>query len=354
MQGFYDTIIAGQGLAGTTLAWHLHEAGQRVLMIDAGEPSTSSRIAAGLITPITGRNLALSWRCAEFLPVARAFYPRIEARTGRRFFHERRAARLFVSQEEAGSWVRRSADPAYLAHLTVPQASPLLDPELGEADAGGFEMHAAQLDVAAYLEASRAVLPCETMTLDWRRDITFGAGLIDVRGLQTRRLISCEGYGAAHNPYFDWLPMKGAKGEVLTVRFHRTVPARTLHRGIWIAPTAAPDVFRVGATYDLVTLDGVPTAAGRAEIERKLTAFFGVPYTVLDQKAAVRPIVRHSRAAVGLHPGHAQLGYFNGLGSKGALHAPWFAGVFARHLVDGVPLPEECDIARYARDYARD
>ncbi|NOU04706.1 MAG: NAD(P)-binding protein, partial [Hyphomicrobiaceae bacterium] len=43
----WDTIIVGQGLAGTTLAWRLVDAGQRVLMFDPAEAVTSSKIAAG-------------------------------------------------------------------------------------------------------------------------------------------------------------------------------------------------------------------------------------------------------------------------------------------------------------------
>ena len=57
-----DAIIVGQGLAGTTLAWCLLEAGLSVLVTDREEEVTSSKIAAGLITPITGQRLALSWQ----------------------------------------------------------------------------------------------------------------------------------------------------------------------------------------------------------------------------------------------------------------------------------------------------
>ena len=89
----WDTIIVGQGLAGPTLAWQLMDAGQRVLILDANEEVTTSKIAAGLITPITGQRIALSWKVEEFLPVARKFYRALEARTGELFFHERRAVR---------------------------------------------------------------------------------------------------------------------------------------------------------------------------------------------------------------------------------------------------------------------
>jgi len=340
----YDVIIVGQGIAGTTLAWHLREAGKRVLTIDAGEPVTSSKIAAGLITPITGQRLVLSTRYDEFMPVARAFYTYVEKRTGRSFFHDRVALRLLKSEAERHVWAERETHSDYLAHLTVSQPAPLLDPELGNADSGGFAMQAEQLDVAAYLEASRAVLACETMRLDWQRDVTFSPESVSVRGLKARLLISCEGFAATRNPWFACVPFNAAKGDILTVRFHRPVPAQSLHRGIWLAPTAEPDVFSVGATYDWARLDQEPDPAARAEIERKLTAFFHVPYTVLDHRAAVRPVLAANRVLAGLHPDEERLGYFNGLGSKGSLLAPFHARRLTDFLVDNVPLPEAMDI----------
>jgi len=346
-QAPWDVIIVGQGLAGTTLAWHLLEAGQRVLVIDACEPGTSSKIAAGMITPITGKRMAMSWRLDEFLPIARTFYASIEARTRQRFFHERTAVRLFKSDEEQQNWSKRRQKPDYQSHLLNLQPSPLLDPGLGEASGGGFAMHAAQLDVAAYLEASRAVLECEQMTLDWERDVAFSAEGVSVGQHKTNLLVSCEGYAATRNPYFSWVPFIAAKGDILTVRFHAPVPPLCLHRGIWVAPTADPEVFRIGSTYDWDTLDQVPSKSARADIERRLKAFFHVPYTVLEHQAAVRPIIQESKPLIGLHPEHEQLGYFNGLGSKGSLLAPWYAQCFTDFLVHQTPLPKDLDIRKH-------
>jgi glycine oxidase len=61
-------IICGQGLAGTLLAWKLLELGQPVIIIDLDEAVTSSKIAAGIVTPITGLRLALSHDVGTFLP----------------------------------------------------------------------------------------------------------------------------------------------------------------------------------------------------------------------------------------------------------------------------------------------
>ena len=353
----WDATIVGQGLAGTTLAWHLLQAGQRVMVIDAEAPVTSSKIAAGLITPITGQRMVPSWRVDEFLPVAEQFYRGIEQRTGHSFFHHRTAWRLFSSVAEQQIWPKRAARPACQPHLVLPQPQPVIDATIVEAGLGGFAMHAAQLDVVAYLHASRTAFAAaggySAMTLDWQRDVSLGTATntetITVGPHRTRRLISCEGYAAKLNPYFAAVPFKAAKGEVLTVRMHQPMPCQALHRDLWVAPTATPDVFRVGSTYDWATLDQVPTVTARDQIERKLQAFLRVPYSVLDHQAAVRPIIQFSKGVMGLHPQHQRLGYFNGLGSKGALQAPLFARDFAACLIDGAPLPDEQDLRRFVR-----
>ncbi|MEQ1698384.1 MAG: FAD-dependent oxidoreductase [Hyphomicrobiaceae bacterium] len=345
----WDAIIVGQGIAGTTLAWRLREAGQRVLLVDACAAVTCSKIAAGLITPVTGMRLVLTTNCDALLAEARAFYADIERETAATFFHERTAVRLFRSEAERVAWEPRRLRPEYQSYLVTPGPEPLVGPELADAREGGFGMRAAQLDVAAYLAASRAVLPWVAMAVDWERDVVLGADEVRVGGHRGLRVVSCEGYAAARNPYFARVPFKAAKGDILTVRFQGSVPPQCFHRGIWIAPTAEPDVFRVGASYDWARLDQVPDEGARAEIERKLRAFWKVPYTVVAHEAAVRPIIAESKPVMGVHPGHDRLAYFNGLGSKGSLHAPWFTGVFARHLVDGAALPPDVDLGTFWR-----
>lgn len=329
------------------------EAGERVLILDADVANTASKIAAGLITPITGQRLALSWRVNEMLSAARAFYAHIERRTGVAFFHPRPAIRLFQNDAEREIWAKRQSSDAYREFLSDPQPPRLLDPAVGDASGGGFQMETGQLDVAAYLTASRNHIAVGTAAIDWDRDVTFYDDHVTVLGAPAHRVISAEGYAATRNPYFSWLPFKGAKGDILTIRFAGAMPSACLHRGIWIVPTAAPDTFRVGATYDWDHIDNKPSVEGRAEIEARLRAFIQVPYTVIEHQSAVRPIIRESKALVGLHPENDRLGFFNGLGSKGALHAPWFAKTFANHLVTGAEIPHEVDLRRRKEAFAQ-
>ncbi len=341
----FDAIIVGQGLAGTVLAWHLREAGQRVLLLDRDEPVTSSKIAAGLITPITGQRLTLSWRIDEFLPAARSFYRRIEKSTGKKFYYDRMAVRLFNSPKEHDIWQGRDKTH-YLDHLLAPPPTVLFDPKLGSNDFGGFAMHAAQLDVAAFIETSRRFIKSQKYELDWQRDVEFLSDRVRVQDKLARHLISCEGFAAAQNPYFGQVPFNAAKGNILTVQFQEPVPTQCFHRGIWIAPTSKPDIFRVGSSYDWKTLDHVPDDTSRELIESKLKEFFKVPYNVVNHEAAVRPILRESKPLIGLHPDHQQLGYFNGLGSKGSLLAPWFAQCLASHLIRQTPIDDDINVQK--------
>ncbi len=347
----WDAIIVGQGLAGTTLAWHLHDAGQRVLLIDPDNPVSSSKIAAGLMTPLTGRRFALSGRYNTLFLYARAFYQRIEAVTGQSFFHDRVGVRLFQSEDERQHWLKRSAEPALQPYLLQPKPVPLLDAAFGAHGRDGIAMVTAQLDVPEFLAASRARLPNVTRTLDWQRDVELANDQsIAVAGHVTRCLISCEGYAATANPYFSQVPFKAAKGEILTVRLEQPLPPTVVHCGVWIAPTAQEGVVKVGSTYDWATLDQRPTRFARDDIERKLQAVLTKPYTVIDHEAAVRPIIQQSKPVMGLHPTHRQLGFFNGLGSKGSVHAPWYAKAFAAHLIDGRALPDGSNLSHWLHE----
>ena len=112
-------------------------------------------------------------------------------------------------------------------------------------------------------------------------------------------------------------------------------------------------LFRAGATYEWDELDSVPTQKGRDEICSRLREFLRLPFEVIGHDAAVRPILRHQYPVVGLHPQLRQLGFFNGLGSKGALQAPWLADHFAVVLIEETPLDPAVDLHQYERTPTR-
>jgi glycine/D-amino acid oxidase-like deaminating enzyme len=348
-----EFTIIGAGLAGTTLAWALVRRGRSVIMYDAEPPVTSSRVAAGLMTPITGKRLAKSWRWDELRPVAERFYHGVEAETGTTIFHPRRIVRLFTDVKERQRYTDHAAEFAGL----VEETEPLVNPAVVSNPLGGFVMPtAAQLDVVAYLDASR----------EWFRErgwyqcllVSLYSGGRGVRGegvaetppsLPTplppggRGTIYCLGYGP--HPLFASVRFRPAKGEILTVRISGLNETRVLNRGgFWVAPTTITDVYRVGATYSWHNLDCIPTEQGRSELEQKLRELVRLPFVVIGHQAAVRPIAEGQKPRLGLHPMYPHIGYFNGLSSKGSLLAPFFAEQFAAFLCGEGELDAEVDV----------
>ena len=69
-----DYLIVGQGLCGTMLSWFLHKEGRSFLVIDDGNEHSSSKVAAGIINPVTGRRYAYTWMIDEIMPFAVEVY----------------------------------------------------------------------------------------------------------------------------------------------------------------------------------------------------------------------------------------------------------------------------------------
>jgi glycine/D-amino acid oxidase-like deaminating enzyme len=347
-----DAIILGHGLAGATLAWHLRWRGWRVLVIDRDESVTSSKVAAGIVTPITGQRVARSWRIDEFLPEARSFYDRVAAELGTAHYRSVPYVRLLHTGDECRRWKEKKHDPAFQRLLTNPQPHPLVDPDQFLTSGEGFEMQGAWLDVKAWLMASREHLQQHGAWLT--ADVPADAVAVEAEGvtvrapepLGARHLVFCQGFEAAGNPFFPWLRWKSAKGEILTVHAPELRERRIVNSGGWLLPLGCGGLFRAGSTYSWNDLDSIPTASARAEIESRLERLLRVPFTVTGHDAGVRPIINESKALIGLHPVHRRLGFFNGLGSKGVLHAPFFAAQLAALLVDGTAPEYEVDVCR--------
>ncbi|HET6423374.1 MAG TPA: FAD-dependent oxidoreductase [Planctomycetaceae bacterium] len=339
-----DMVILGQGLAGTALAWQAHWAGLRFAIIDRDEPVTSSKIAAGLLTPITGQRLTASWRWSKLWPVAVDFYRHVEHVTQRRFFRETSMVRTLADLEGFEQFKQRMLVDEFYGNVRQPP-QPDLDAAAFTQMFGSFEMHdGGQLHVAEYLAASREFFRRQQLylaaDLDLEHDVEVNDDGVDLPRFQLRakRLMFCQGYAGVKNRWFGAVPFNPAKGEILTVHIPGLKEERVLHGGVWIAPIGN-ERFRVGATYDWSRFDNVPTKEGRHEIETRLREWLRLPFTVEEHHAAVRPILRAPIPLLGFHPRWSQLGYFNGLASKGSLMAPFFA----RHLVRVMTAEETID-----------
>lgn len=341
-------LIIGGGLAGTALAWRLHERGAPFLLVDRDAPVTASKIAAGLVTPITGMRLTLSWRYSAFHAEALRFYREKEALLGGVFFHETPVVRLLRDEKEVHRWRERRVQPEITPFIHA-SAGPLVDEAVFANSLGGFEQRpAGWLDTAAWLQASRDFFTRQGawLTGEVAADaLQVNAGSVSWEGGEYESAVFCTGWQAARHPWFDWAPFKSARGTILTLRADLGGERRVISSGCWVVPRADGSA-RAGPTYEIPFSDPhTPAPEAVAGLESKLRGMVRAGFHVIAEQTAVRPIVHGREALLGRHPGRPRVAILNGLGSKGALRSPWLARHLAEHLLDGAPLEAELDLA---------
>ncbi len=171
--------------------------------------------------------------------------------------------------------------------------------------------------------------------------------------VEAGKVIFCQGVDARENSLFDWLPFNPVKGQILDVVFDGYISEEIVNQGIFILPSPDRQTYRVGATYSWHDLDWEITEDGRAYLENKLQPLISSEYTILGQRAGLRPSSKDRRPLIGLHPAHPAVGVFNGLGTKGVTLAPYFAGEFVQYLENDKELNSEVNIDRHFSLYYR-
>lgn len=338
-------LIVGGGLAGVAVAWQCWFRKVPFVVVDPGAPDTTSRIAAGLVTPITGQRLKVSWRLGTLLPTAHAFYQRVSLELDREFFHPSPMVRLFLNARELKFWEQRrhERDTQHWADMASPP--PLVDPAVFHTDLGGFaQPDAAWLDTVAYLDASRAFF---TSHGSWREgDVSDDSLQPSPAGVQWedagyQAAILCRGAAERHAPrFFPWLQWDCARGVLVDVRADFT-EHRLVQRGGWLQPRGE-NRFRGGSTYEFDfdrSLD-----ASVEEVRQKLQGLVKIPFEITGAQAGLRPIVKRQQLILGRHPVHEQILMLNGLGSKGVLRAPYFSAMLLDHFLHGHPIEAEVDV----------
>jgi glycine/D-amino acid oxidase-like deaminating enzyme len=350
----YDYLIVGQGLAGSILGWELIQRGCRILIIDQ-ERENASHVAAGLINPVTGMRFFKTAEVDLLLSAALHFYSQLESHFKQQFYHPSPQLRLLRSQKELHYCQKRMQDHAYHhylgSYLSPQQLQKTLKPCFG----------AIQQKKVGYLSTA-LLLTClkqffiqrnsyQAMDFDYKQLQCCGNEIIfklDGSRAEAKRIIFCEGYRCNSNPWFSWLPLQPAKGEILTLRTSRGMPEQIINFGNWVIPLTS-NTIRTGATFDTQNIDTQPTAAGKNQLLQALIDFYpGLKIcTTVSHQANIRPCTKDKQPFLGSHPQNRKIVIFNGFGAKGGLQMPYYAQRFSDYLLKSSPLPPIVDIQRH-------
>ena len=332
-------LIVGQGLAGTALGVELEEAGVDFVIASAGHAEAASRVAAGLVNPVTGRRWVKSARVDELLPAARDRYARWSGTLGVELWHPLRLTRAWRDAEER-------------ARVEAKITRGELAPYIAAVGARGVELAgAAWVDLPALLGAAEARWQAQGR---WRAaritadELVEREGGAEWRGERFAAVVVCVGFGALGRELFAGVPFALAKGEMLTVRGSPLEDGIAVSRGVWVIGGAAGTA-RVGATYEREREDLATTAEARTSLLAEAGALVGAELTATGQSAGVRLTLPDRLPLAGRHPQRGWLGFFGALGSKGTLWAPALARAWREAIVRCADVfPPETGLGRFA------
>ena len=348
-----DYIILGQGVSGTFLSYYLQKAGKKILVIDDNQPFTASKIASGVINPITGRRVVRTWMIDEIMPFAANAYQEIGNEIKETLIQQCNILNFHPSLQMKQAFDDRMPEDHDL--LSKPENEAELN-QYFNFNFGVSETNPCWLaDMQATLAGWRKKLADNNLLLEEKfnwDDCIVKEDSITYKDITAEKIFCCEGAPGARNPYFELLPYSKNKGEVIIAKIPGLPRTNIFKQSLTIVPWK-DDLFWIGSPYEWNYSDVNPTAMFRVKTQLQLQQWLKLPYQIMDQWAAERPANVERRPFAGLHPLLPSVGILNGMGTKGCSLAPFFAHELAQYVINKTPINPLADVNRFQKILSR-
>lgn len=343
-----EYLIVGNGLAGTLLAFEMLDLGMNFRIMVSPEKSKASMVAAGMFNPLVFKRMTKSWMADELLPVMKRRYFELEDRLNEKFFFEKDILKPLSGQEML-LWEERRIDPEFIKYIQSVNTDGQFS---GTKIAAGFGVvtQSGYLKLPVFLGLAEKFFRRENKIIDETfRFETFNpeSGPWQHGEWNFTKIIFCEGSHASENTFFNFLPLRPVKGEILEIYAPQLSEEFILNKKVFVLPIGNQR-FKVGSTYEWEDLTGQPTQKGKKSIIMRLDELISADYQIEHHRAGIRPTVSDRRPLLGRHPKWNQLYIFNGLGTKGVMLGPYFTREFIKTLtISNYSLSEEVNIERF-------
>jgi glycine/D-amino acid oxidase-like deaminating enzyme len=347
-----DYIVVGQGISGSFLSWNLINAGKKVLVIDDAKPFTASKVASGVINPVTGRRIVSTWMIDILLPFALGAYNNFGNELGVPLIFQKNiidfhpTPQMKLAFEERlpmeGKYLRRPEnEQAFHQHFNFPFGAGEISP-------------CYLIDIHPLLNLWRQKLAAQDSLLEEVFDINslVSDSRIGYKDIVADKIIFCDGTNGFDSPYFKMLPYAKNKGEAVIVEI-RDLPRTNIYKqGLSLVPWK-DNLWWIGSTYEWDFKELDPSFAFRIKVEQLLQYWIKLPFTIIDHIASERPANLERRPFVGFHPTHTNVGILNGMGTKGCSLAPYFANQLADNIINDTQILPLANVQRFKKVLSR-
>lgn len=320
------------------------------MVIDNADAFSASRVASGIINPVTGRRVVTTWKIDELLPFAESTYKLLEDELHCSIIQQKDIV-AFPSApdmvqayqkriDEGNSFIHSNSNREELSnYFNIPFNIINIHP--------CYLIHVQQL-----LVSFRQLLIKKNSFLqeDFNEDeLLIEHNFIQYKNIQANAIIYCNGMNAFNSRFWKQLPFVANKGEALIASI-RGLPVTDMYKfsQLSIVPWK-DDLWWIGSSNDLNFTDAQPTELFKQKTTAAIQAILKVPFAITDHIAGIRPATVERRPFVGAHPLHKNVFILNGMGSKGCSIAPWAAQQVTAFLLSGKNPDKEIDMLRFEK-----
>lgn len=342
-----DYLIVGQGVAGSCFALKLLNEGKSFLIIDQNQNKASS-IAVGIYNPVVLKRFSLIWNAEDQLEWMHKYFSAFERLLGQNFIEKMPTYRILKNQDEIRTWKKKSV---------MPELIPFLSDEIQNAENQEIKSSFGYAEVkqTGRIELGKCIAKfAEYLTKrNLYRNEVFDYTQLEIqedkivyKDIQACKIVFCEGFNVHKNPFFNYLPVIGVKGEVLEIETESEIPKAIWKAHNFLMPESGKTCL-TASTYDRDDLTYEPTEKGRQEMQQYLEEIYAGKYKITDQKAGIRPTIVDRRPILGNHPVYASLYILNGMGTRGTLLGPQMTEFLYDFIENEKPIDKEADIRRF-------
>ncbi|WP_163398298.1 NAD(P)/FAD-dependent oxidoreductase [Flavobacterium fluviatile] len=348
-----DYLIIGSGLAGISFSEIALKNNKTILVID-DQSQNSSNVAAGLYNPVILKRFSEVWDAKRQLVLMNDFYNQVEDKLNHKFIFKMPVLRKFFSIEEQNNWFAASDK----INLEPFLSTKLISKKFNGIDSPynyGEVLHTGYVNTSLLLEKYKEYLIENNLLIEETFDsncIKFLDLGIQYKDVRAKHIIFAEGFGLHKNPFFNYLPLDGTKGELFIIKAPNLNLDVIVNTSVFILPLGE-NLFKVGATYNWHDKTPGPTEEGKKELLERIKEIITCDFEILKHFAGIRPTVADRRPLVGTHEAHKNLHILNGLGTRGVMLGPSLAKILFNHIEHGDPIDLEADIKRFHKRYLK-
>jgi glycine/D-amino acid oxidase-like deaminating enzyme len=340
-----DICIVGLGLAGMAVSSHA-ESNNLTFDVISDNSQKSSRVAGGLLNPVSVKRMKPVWQVEKYLDYAKSFYSKLSKRLNINVFSEMPIQVFIHNTEQENNWYEAHDKPRLKPFISSnvysnPVSSNLSCKMLGKINASLVHLDDLLPAYTSHLKSINAFIT-ESFCYD---DLRIDKHAVIYKQQKYKNLVFCEGFGVTKNPFFNNLGIYGNKGDYI-IFLSKKLQLNNIAKAKYFLIPLGNDLYKFGATYQRQPLNHEPSDDAKAQMLEALDKMILVPYKIIDQVCGIRPTTKDRKPIAGTHNEYKNIHILNGFGSRGVMTSPILGQELISHIFKNKPLDKEVSIER--------